>query len=111
MAERAAAKRRDRPALVRRLTGLSTAPTLVVLVTLLCIAGLVMVGSASPVVSIITYNSPWTIFFRQALWMVVGVGALLLSPASTTGRGASGRSHWWSARSPCWSPSSCPGWG
>jgi cell division protein FtsW len=78
MAERATAVRRDRPALVRRLTSMSTAPTLAVLVTVLCIVGLVMVGSASPVVSMITYNSPWTIFFRQALWMVVGVGALLL---------------------------------
>ena len=56
---------------------LPTAPALAVLVTLLCIVGLVMVGSASPVVSLITYHSPWTIFFRQLLWMVVGVGALL----------------------------------
>ena len=37
-----------------------------------------MVGSASPVISIVTYHSPWTIFFRQVLWMVVGVGALLI---------------------------------
>ena len=48
------------------------------LVTVLCIVGLVMVGSASPVISMITYDSPWTIFFRQVLWMVVGVGALLI---------------------------------
>jgi cell division protein FtsW len=78
VAERSTTVRRDRPAVVRWVTGLSTAATLSVLVTVLCIAGLVMVGSASPVVSLITYHSPWTIFFRQVLWMVVGVGALLI---------------------------------
>ena len=66
------------PALFRRLAGVSTAPALAVLVTLLCVVGLVMVGSASPVISLITYGSPWTIFIRQVLWMVVGVGALLV---------------------------------
>ena len=69
---------RQRPALVRRMAGLSTAAALAVLITLLCITGLVMVGSASPVVSLMTYHSPWTIFFRQTLWMVVGIGALLI---------------------------------
>ena len=62
----------------QRLKALPTAPTLAVLITLLCIIGLVMVGSASPVISLITYGSPWTIFFRQVLWMVVGIGALLI---------------------------------
>jgi cell division protein FtsW len=66
------------PAVVRWLTGVPTAVALGVLVALLCIAGLVMVGSASPVISLITYGSPWTIFIRQALWMVVGIGALLI---------------------------------
>ena len=66
------------PAVVRWLSGLPTALALGVLVALLCIAGLVMVGSASPVISLITYGSPWTIFIRQVLWMVVGTGALLV---------------------------------
>ena len=44
---------------------------------LLCVFGLVMVGSASPVISLGIYGSPWTIFIRQALWMGVGTGALL----------------------------------
>jgi cell division protein FtsW len=66
------------PALLRRVAGVPTAPALAVLVSLLCVAGLVMVGSASPVISLVTYGSPWTIFFRQVLWMVVGVGALLI---------------------------------
>ena len=85
MAERTAASRpaptrgsTPRPALVRRLGALPGAPTLAVLISVLCILGLVMVGSASPVISLITYDSPWTIFFRQVLWMVVGIGALLV---------------------------------
>ena len=65
------------PAALRWLSGVPSAPALGVLVTLLCIFGLVMVGSASPVISLVTYGSPWTIFIRQALWMVVGIGALL----------------------------------
>jgi len=76
--ERAAVGNRQRPALIRWLVGLPTAAALGVLVTLLCIAGLVMVGSASPVISLIDYHSPWTIFIRQILWMVVGIGALLI---------------------------------
>jgi len=67
-----------RPPLVRRLSEVPTGPALAVLTALLCVAGLVMVGSASPVISLITYDSPWTIFLRQALWMVVGVAALLI---------------------------------
>ena len=66
------------PALVRRLAAVPTAPAVGVITGLLCVAGLVMVGSASPVISLITYDSPWTIFLRQALWMVVGVAALLI---------------------------------
>ncbi|HVC67307.1 MAG TPA: putative lipid II flippase FtsW [Acidimicrobiales bacterium] len=63
---------------MRWLTGVSSPTALGALVAALCVIGLVMVGSASPVVSMITYHSPWTIFFRQVLWMVVGVGALLI---------------------------------
>ncbi len=66
------------PAALRWLAGVPSAPALAVLITLLCIFGLVMVGSASPVISLVTYGSPWTIFIRQTLWMVVGVGALLI---------------------------------
>jgi cell division protein FtsW len=69
---------RKRPATVRWLSAIPTAPALAFLITLLCIIGLVMVGSASPVVSLITYHSPWTIFFRQVMWMVVGIVVLLV---------------------------------
>ena len=67
-----------RPALLRWLTGVPTALALAMLVAVLCVTGLVMVGSASPVVSLMTYRSPWMIFGRQVLWMVIGLGALLI---------------------------------
>jgi cell division protein FtsW len=40
--------------------------------------GLIMVGSASPLISISLYGSPWSIFIRQAMWMGVGACALLV---------------------------------
>jgi cell division protein FtsW len=64
-----------------RLTGLTrlgTAPTIALLVGVLCVFGLVMVGSASPLISISLYGSPWSIFIRQAMWMGVGACALLV---------------------------------
>jgi cell division protein FtsW len=59
-----------------RLTHLPTAPTIAVLVGVLCVFGLIMVGSASPVISLGLYGSPWAILIRQALWMGVGACAL-----------------------------------
>ena len=76
--ERTATAARRRTAPVRWLSALPTSAALGILVTLLCVVGLVMVGSASPVISLMTYHSPWTIFIRQTLWMVVGVAALLI---------------------------------
>ncbi len=61
-----------------RLRALPTAVWLAVLVGVLCALGLVMVGSASPVISLGLYGSPWAIFVRQVLWMGVGTGALLV---------------------------------
>lgn len=43
----------------------------------LCIAGVVMVGSASAVVSIVDYGSSWAIELRECLFMVLGVGAFV----------------------------------
>ncbi len=37
-----------------------------------------MVGSASPVISLGLYGSPWAIFIRQLLWMGLGTAALLI---------------------------------
>src|SRR5581483_3611692 len=48
------------------------------LVGVLCVFGVVMVGSASPVISISLYGSPWGVLVRQLLWMGVGLSALLI---------------------------------
>ena len=48
-------------------------------VLLLCLIGLVMVGSASSVVSIATYGSPWAIFLREVMWMAIGGAAFYCS--------------------------------
>ena len=48
-------------------------------VVVLCLIGLVMVGSASSVVSIATYGSPWAILIRETMWMAIGGIALWLA--------------------------------
>jgi len=45
---------------------------LVFLVAILCLIGVVMVLSASSIVSLRQYGSPWHFFVRQALWLAVG---------------------------------------
>lgn len=45
---------------------------LAALMTVLCLIGLVMVLSASSVLSIKQYGSPWYYFLRQAMWLGVG---------------------------------------
>ncbi len=62
---------------MHRLARLPTATSLAVLVGILCVFGLIMVGSASPIISLGLYGSPWAILIRQAMWMGVGLGALL----------------------------------
>src|SRR6202050_4082627 len=57
----------------------STSAVLLADVALLCVIGLVMVGSASSVISIDTYGTPWAIFVREAMWMAIGVVALWLA--------------------------------
>jgi cell division protein FtsW len=49
-----------------------------VLVGVLCVFGVVMVGSASPVISLALYGSPWSVLIRQLLWMGLGLTALLI---------------------------------
>ncbi|HEX4433668.1 MAG TPA: FtsW/RodA/SpoVE family cell cycle protein, partial [Acidimicrobiales bacterium] len=58
---------------------LSVSTLLLVDVVLLCLIGLVMVGSASSVISIATYGSPWAILIREAMWMAIGGIALWLA--------------------------------
>ncbi|MGO8860607.1 MAG: putative lipid II flippase FtsW [Acidimicrobiales bacterium] len=74
----------QRPARARAASGLAaivheipTATILTVVVALLCVIGLVMVGSASSVVSISLYGSPWAILIRECMWMAVGVIAFV----------------------------------
>jgi cell division protein FtsW len=57
--------------------GPSTSSILLVLVAALCLIGVVMVGSASEVISIEQYKTPWAILLREILWMGVGVVALV----------------------------------
>jgi len=59
---------------------------LTMLLAALCVVGLVMVGSASSVVSIVYYGSTWAIVFRECLWLVVGVVAFLVATGLTTKR-------------------------
>ena len=57
----------------------STSLWITVLVGLLCIVGVVMVGSASSVVSMSYYGSPWSIFFKEVLWVAVGAVVFLVA--------------------------------
>jgi cell division protein FtsW len=45
---------------------------LVSLITILCLMGVVMVLSASSIVSLTSYGTPWHFFIRQWLWLLVG---------------------------------------
>ena len=80
---------RTRPAPGRDRAPASLAPWITGVLALLCLVGLVMVGSASSVVSIEYYGSTWSIFIRECLWMVVGAIAFAAAtriPARTLQR-------------------------
>jgi cell division protein FtsW len=64
-----------------RVAGLTVATStlLLIVVGLLCVIGLVMVGSASSVISISTYGTPWAILIREAMWMAIGLVVLGLA--------------------------------
>jgi cell division protein FtsW len=61
------------------LRDIPTSTVLTALTVALCVFGAVMVGSASEVVSIETYGSPWQIVLRECLWLVVGAVAFAVS--------------------------------
>ncbi|HEX4218424.1 MAG TPA: putative lipid II flippase FtsW [Acidimicrobiales bacterium] len=70
----------DRPIALRaipspRPSRLPTATCLMALLAALCVIGLVMVGSASPIISMSLYGSSWGILIRQVMWMGLGVVA------------------------------------
>jgi cell division protein FtsW len=56
----------------------STWYLLVVLVAVLVVVGLVMVLSASSVLSQNEYGSTWVYFLRQSIWTVIGLAALVV---------------------------------
>jgi cell division protein FtsW len=58
---------------------ISVSTLLLVDVGLLCVIGLIMVGSASTVISIDTYGTPWAIFTREVMWMAIGAIVLWLA--------------------------------
>jgi cell division protein FtsW len=47
---------------------------LVLLLVVLCLVGVVMVLSASSIVSLNTYGTPWHFFVRQWVWLMIGAG-------------------------------------
>jgi cell division protein FtsW len=74
-----ATKKRQTSGLAGIVAELPTGTILLVVVALLCVIGLVMVGSASSVVSISLYGSPWAILIRECMWMAVGVVAFAVA--------------------------------
>ncbi|HWE65885.1 MAG TPA: putative lipid II flippase FtsW [Acidimicrobiales bacterium] len=75
---RSSARSRTAPSsgLAAAIRQLPTATILGIVVALLCVIGLVMVGSASSVISISIYGSPWAILIREGMWMGLGLAAL-----------------------------------
>lgn len=79
---RHAADGQDGAGTARWVTAVRAVPTSTVLTALtatLCVFGVVMVGSASEIISIETYGSPWSILLRECLWLVVGVVAFVVT--------------------------------
>jgi cell division protein FtsW len=52
---------------------------LVILVSILCLIGVVMVLSASSIVSLNQFGSPWYFFGRQVMWLAIGSLGFLLA--------------------------------
>jgi cell division protein FtsW len=74
------ARSSDRPIALRaiptpRPSRLPTTTCLTALLAALCVIGLVMVGSASPIISMSLYGSSWGILIRQVMWMGLGIVA------------------------------------
>jgi cell division protein FtsW len=60
-------------------SALPASTALFIVVAILCVIGLVMVGTASSVISINLYGSPWSILIREAMWMAIGLVAFGLT--------------------------------
>ena len=61
---------------------MTTAAWITTLVFILCGVGLVMVGSASSVISMNYYGSPWSIFLRDVIWTFAGGLAFFIAARS-----------------------------
>jgi cell division protein FtsW len=57
----------------------STYWLLVTVVAILCIVGVVMVLSASSIVSLQRYGTPWHFFLRQWMWLTVGAAGFFIA--------------------------------
>jgi cell division protein FtsW len=51
----------------------------VILIAILCLIGVVMVLSASSIVSLQHFGSPWYFFERQLMWLVIGTGGFVIA--------------------------------
>jgi cell division protein FtsW len=78
----------QRPAPTRPLAirSRSTFWVVVVLVAILCLIGVVMVLSASSIVSLQQFGSPWYFFERQLMWLTVGAVGFLVAMRVDVGR-------------------------
>ncbi len=56
-----------------------SAPPLLLLVGVLCVIGIVMVGTASPMISILNGGTSFSILERELLWMVLGLTTLAVT--------------------------------
>ncbi len=94
-----------------RCPAIGTAPAIAVLIAVLCVFGLIMVGSASPLISIQLYGSPWSIFDPPGPVDGVGHRGVLVFLEVDYRK-------WRRVRGPlvvvtigsCWSWCSCPTW-
>ena len=67
-----------RTALSARIPRLSTSRWITLLVVMLCVIGLMMVASASSIISISYYGSPWSIAKKELIWVAFGGGAMFV---------------------------------
>ena len=67
------AQKAERPTARASRVRISTSTWLVALVGVLCVIGVVMVGSASSVISMSLYGSPWSILSKDLVWVVLGL--------------------------------------
>ena len=56
----------------RKRSRITTAQWITIAVAILCVIGVIMVGSASSVISMTLYGSPWAIFIRELIWIIAG---------------------------------------